>query len=694
MYKPIAITMFEKFGFNVLPVNAKAPTIKWERWQKEIQTIKDIGSMNWNHHTNGFGGISGPNDLRFIDIDKITNWDIVYTILKMLGLPKYYCWVVKSGSGNGAHIIFKAKDAKKLFEVLGAKKGVYKLKLKIDGYCDHIELRWSESQTVLPPSKHPSGGTYMYMNKEPNEIPYLIETNTLIELLKNLTDIEKNRKRKTKTEKNSGITDTDFNPDDVNKAIDILAENLKEDCYEEWIEIGFALASIGEAGREYFKKLSLASKYYNDTPEAVDKKFDSFLKDYNGKTSLGTLFFYGKKYGFEFSNKNGKGKDDVFVKVEKYLNKKYEFQFNTLKQKLFWKKIAKEKFSEITDRDLATLFIELKSKEKINITYENLRRLLISNFVPKINPLTDFFEKLPEWNGTDHIKKLSETIQVEEGSENNWKICLLRWIIASVAGALSEKEVNHTAIILQGEQGIGKTRWINSLVPNELIDYIFTGNIRPNDKDSKLAVVKNFIINLDELETLNRDEIGFLKSLMTQKDVELRRPYGYYEERYKRRSSFIGSVNKMEFLSDPSGSRRFLCIGTKKIDYEHNIDIDKVYAQALYLYRNGEKYWFSKTEADSITKNNLRFTFQPFEEQLILEKYERCKKGDPEEILLTSTEIAREIMEDRTINSNTLRQIGMALNKNGFIKGHSFNGRHSVKKWIVRKINTNSNDVY
>ena len=82
----------------------------------------------------------------------------------------------------------------------------------------------------------------------------------------------------------------------------------------------------------------------------------------------------------------------------------------------------------------------------------------------------------------------------------------------------------------------------------------------------------------------NRDEIGFLKSLMTQKDVELRKPYGYFEEHYKRRSSFIGSINRLEFLNDPTGSRRFLCFAVEKINYEHDIDMDGVYAQALYLF--------------------------------------------------------------------------------------------------------------
>lgn len=672
-------------GFNVIPVSGKIPRIGWDIWKQEKQTLEAIKKMNWNHSTSGVGGIAGINKLRFIDIDGITNWEILDIILAKLKLGMEYLWLVKSGSGKGAHIVFRAKDDERLFKLLGSKKGVYKFKLVIDGYCHHIEIRWADSQTVLPPSKHKSGRTYQFIYDEPTEQPSFIETETLIEFANDLLQLEKKKDDIKSVKQNNQYT-----PEEIEAAIEVLAENLKSNCYNEWMEIGFAFASIGEDGRKYFLKLSLTNKEYSDTEEELNKKFDGFLQDYDGRSTLGTFFFYAKKYGYKSKNQEKKNKTDFFEQAQEHLTEKYDFIFNNLKQKLYWKKTDETEFKEICDRDSTTFFIELRSKEKINISYENLRRLLQSDFVPKIDPLDDYFSNLPEWNGNNYIDMLSDTITVEKGTEGDWKICLRKWLISTVAGALNDKVVNHTAIILQGPQGIGKTRWIHSIVPERLKEYLFTGNITPNDKDSKLAVVKNFIINLDELETLNRDEIGFLKSLMTQKDVELRKPYGYYEDRYKRRSSFIGSINKMEFLNDPTGSRRFLCFAVEKIDYEHNVDIDMVYSQALHSYNKGERYWFDKSENDRITQNNLKFTFQPLEEQLILERYEPCGKDDPERKLMNSTEVAKEIMGDKPYTNHTLRQIGMVMNKNGFIKGNEFTGEYSVKKWIVKKKETAS----
>jgi len=52
MYKRIAITMFEKFGFNVLPLRGKRHVIEWDKWQTERQSKDDLESMPWGKNGN------------------------------------------------------------------------------------------------------------------------------------------------------------------------------------------------------------------------------------------------------------------------------------------------------------------------------------------------------------------------------------------------------------------------------------------------------------------------------------------------------------------------------------------------------------------------------------------------------------------------------------------------------------------
>ncbi len=91
----------------------------------------------------------------------------------------------------------------------------------------------------------------------------------------------------------------DVDKKELDRAIEVLAEKLPNHSYEEWLSVGFALASIGETGREYFLKLSLDNPNYNDSEEELNKKFDGLLKDYNGEITLGSLFSIASEYGYK-----------------------------------------------------------------------------------------------------------------------------------------------------------------------------------------------------------------------------------------------------------------------------------------------------------------------------------------------------------------------------------------------------------
>ena len=128
-----------------------------------------------------------------------------------------------------------------------------------------------------------------------------------------------------------------------------------------------------------------------------------------------------------------------------------------------------------------------------------------------------------------------------------------------------------------------------------------------------------FLINLDELENMNRTEIGTLKEIITKTFIRMRRPYGYNAENLIRRASFMGSVNSSQFLNDPTGSRRFLCFTVEKIKLNHGIDIDKVWTEAYSLYKSGFKFWFDKSEIDEINEMNDQYQWAPIERRVVIE---------------------------------------------------------------------------
>ena len=302
-FREITKDYYDVYGFNLLPLENKVPKLNWEHWQHTKMEMSDIDGLGWNTNTNGIGAISGINKLRCLDFDAVNSYEIVKDFVKSLGLPSEYLWIVKSGSGKGYHIWFYCDSDSYLFEVLSGEKSYYKLKLKEKGFCDHIELRWKNCQTVLPPSFHPSGGEYEFIHLRekgiPSYAPHTIGVGKLIEVLRKFCILE-NELVTVKSERK--IPRQSKTPIDT-KYVKDAAEFIKGkvDNYDDFLRIGFALASIGEDGREYFLLIGKDNpKYPEDTESALSKKFDGLLKDYRGDITLGSFFEIAKKYGYEF----------------------------------------------------------------------------------------------------------------------------------------------------------------------------------------------------------------------------------------------------------------------------------------------------------------------------------------------------------------------------------------------------------
>ncbi len=285
------------FGFNVLPIQGKQPTIPWENWQLIEQTEQDVIEMSWNAGVTGIGGICGVNDLRNIDFDKVIDFSIVEMICKRLGLGEKYKWAVKSGSGVGYHIWIKASESEQLHKRLNGSKSVYRLYLKDEGLCDHIELRWNQSQTVLPYSKHESGNRYLFLYDEPKEPPTEIDADILLDCLEEFCDLKKEREVLEVGKRT--FEPTSFDKEKLESAIEFLEMNLPNNCYDDWYRIGFGLVTIGEEGRKYFLKMSLGNQHYHDSEFAINKKFDELMKKSDGRITLGTVYHIAEKFGWQ-----------------------------------------------------------------------------------------------------------------------------------------------------------------------------------------------------------------------------------------------------------------------------------------------------------------------------------------------------------------------------------------------------------
>src|SRR5690606_13907718 len=287
----------------------------------------------------------------------------------------------------------------------------------------------------------------------------------------------------------------------------------------------------------------------------------------------------------------------------------------------------------------------------------------MSDYVEQFDPFKDYFSTLPEINQeVDYITELANTITTN--NQELWLECFKKWFVAMVACVTNEKVVNQTVIVFSGKQGIGKTTWIEKLLPKPLKDYLFSGTINPNNKDTLIHLAECMLINLDELENLNKTEIGSLKEIITKSHIRMRKAYGHNNETLPRRASFAGSVNTAQFLNDTTGSRRFLCFEVEHIEYHHNVNLDNCYKQALHLIDEGFRYWFNNEEIKNINQNNEQYQIKSPEEELLLTWFEKADR-ETANAFLNATQIATRLayFGNININNSTVIQLGKALKK-------------------------------
>ncbi|MBL7887069.1 MAG: virulence-associated e family protein [Flavobacterium sp.] len=353
---------------------------------------------------------------------------------------------------------------------------------------------------------------------------------------------------------------------------------------------------------------------------------------------------------------------------ENYLNKKYDFRYNEILGRTFYKEKGSESNYQLLENFKFNSIKRELDNNQIPSTYSDLRCLLASDYVPKYNPFVEYFENLPQWDGnTDYIAQLVGTVRTTSQTDFEW--AFKKWLVATVACGLHAEITNQTVLILTGKQGAGKTSWLRKLMPEQLKEYFYSGNINPSNKDTTLLMSDKLIINLDELASLNKKQIESFKEMITKDIITERRAYAHYAENYIRRASFVGSSNHNEILMDVTGNRRFLCFEATEINFEHSIDMDMVYSQVMHILNYTDfNCHFDKDDIKRLEENNKMYIQSSEENDWIEELFTIAEDGIGVEYL-NATDIINYIkIKKNTYQKIDVQQIGKIMTAKGFVR--------------------------
>lgn len=236
----------------------------------------------------------------------------------------------------------------------------------------------------------------------------------------------------------------------------------------------------------------------------------------------------------------------------------------------------------------------------------------------KYHPVRDYLDGLL-WDGECHFDALMRCLQMSSPSA---AVFWRKWLIGSVAKMLAGRQ--NYMLVLLGAQGKGKSRLAEWLCP--LPRLFYEGPINPDDKDSLIRLINNWIWEVAELDsTTKRSERSALKHFISTRTVKVRVPYGEYDTEKPSAASFIGTINEdgTGFLHDPTGNRRFSVIHLDGIDWSYTqIDRDQLWAEIYAAYLRGEPWELTPYEQEIQAEiNGGHMMVSPLEE-LLLQYYE------------------------------------------------------------------------
>lgn len=333
------------------------------------------------------------------------------------------------------------------------------------------------------------------------------------------------------------------------------------------------------------------------------------------------------------------------LKTEEFMERRYDFRFNTMTGAPEYRERNTFCFEyrPVTDRVMNSVALNAQ-KEGLQLWDRDVRRYIHSDRIRDYAPIEDYLSRLPAWDGKDRIRPLAARVPCDNP---HWEQLFYRWFLSMVAHwqGRDRQHGNSVSPLLVGGQGCGKSTFCFNLLPPELHVY-YTDSIDFSKKrDAELYLTRFGLINMDEFDQVSEKHQGFLKHLLQKPVVNLRKPYATQVEAVRRYASFIATSNHVDLLSDPSGSRRFICIEVKgMIDNVQPVEYEQLYAQAVAALERGERYWLTHEEEQVQMRVNEEFRQRPLYEDLFYRFY-RPASNKEEGVKMSAGEIYLSIQQ-------------------------------------------------
>ena len=727
----VTAAWLQSLGAQCIGVNRdKSPTSTWShRYDGEAASLQELALPEDQFAgAEGLAILNGLSNWRCVDIDGKSDGTtedrdaVVDLLLRRLGLSQDYAWVVNSGSGRGAHIWIRCEGQRGSQSVQRwTPRGEYA------NMFHHIEFRLTSCYTIVPPSRHESGGEYRFRFGQPVAPPNFLDVNIIVDALAGIADnhstVDSEVVDRVRSVKDSAtfIRGEDKALEDLRSKLDLLGLVKAYLGTEHHEETGKEYR-VGERGAGHggwhVTKDNLKWNNFNDGSGEVGGDVFDFL----GFRRFGDAWVRGNPSQFkqviadarqaagdqpgsvaQSVDQTPRKKLSTAESFQDWLKSKLQFRSNVLTETLEWTPLGNESWVRLQDRHTRSWLSQYEKETGIAVSHDRFRTYVDNDdFTVRFDPFKDYFDALI-WDQQDHLGCLYATLKSD--NEEWHRFIITKWLVATYACAYHGARTyrNEIFLIFTGSQGLGKTTFLRTLVPASLLEYKHEGII-DDGKDSILQRMRSIISINDEMSTLRRGDIEGLKARVSEDVFQIRRPYAVEPIQTERRVSYCGLLNDNEFLTDNTGNRRFQVVNVTDIDLNalRQVCVDQVWAQVKALFNSGQCLpYLTKEEQSWCQAFSEVYRVRTLEEDIMDRYFEPCSVDDVGAMRLTTSEVMEALIkkhddENTSVDHrngvprlnrtpNSVRLVGALLKSKGFQKlSFRVPGSSPRHGWVLR----------
>ena len=369
------------------------------------------------------------------------------------------------------------------------------------------------------------------------------------------------------------------------------------------------------------------------------------------------------------------------MQIEEFFEQNYLFRNNVLNGRYEVARVGQNPlvYQHLTTERWNSIVWNLEMALPDVKSIKNYAELYVySEHTPLFDPIKDYFEHLPSWDGKDHVWRLINCLAGVNEKQKEWLRIWLRSMVTHWL-KIEVEHANDVVLLLMGDQGCGKSTFCQRILPKNLREYYLDHLNLGNKFDKEMALTHNLLVNIDEFDQVKNSQQAELKHTISKTKVNGRRIYASVQTDQHRYASFVATTNSRQPLKDPTGSRRYLCIDIKKnelIDNTLDIDYAQFYAQILNEIKSGKCCYFNREETILLQEAN-----QPYQQTVDLAAMTEACFRKPKEKEEVKPTITTDILEELSCHypqilptQKTKIAIAVALKSLGYKSTHTHKG--------------------